>query len=324
MHSGTIIANFSINKFRDLYPFLLWPMKKFIAFSLICLALMIGITSCNQTTTNTSGGDIIVASKNFTEQTVLGELLAQQIEAKTDLTVDRKPQLGGTFVCHQAIVAGKIDAYTEYTGTAYNAILKQTVIPDPKEVYQKVKNTYAQDFKLKVMEPLGFENTYAVIVRGEDANRYNLKTISDLAKYAPQWRGGFGYEFMERKDGFPGLSKTYGIKFNKSPRIMDIGLLYRALIQDQVQVIVASSTDGQIARLGLVILEDDKQYFPPYEATPVFRQETLKKYPQLQAAISPMLGQITADEMQQLNYLVEGELRKVKDVVREFRKAKGF
>ena len=301
-------------------------MKKFLAFSLICLALLIGITSCNNKSTTNSGigGDIIVASKNYTEQSILGELLAQQIEAKTDLKVERKPQLGGTFVCHQAIVAGKIDAYVEYTGTAYNAILKQEVIPDAKEIYQRVKKTYAQDFKLKVMEPLGFENTYALIVRGEDAKRYNLNKISDLIEYAPQWRGGFGYEFMEREDGFPGFSKTYGIKFNKSPRIMDLGLLYRALTQQQVKVIVANSTDGQIARLGLVILDDDKQYFPPYEATPVFRQETLNKYPQLQQVVSQMSGQITANEMQKLNYLVEGELRKVKDVVSEFRKAKGF
>ncbi|WP_088240732.1 glycine betaine ABC transporter substrate-binding protein [Calothrix rhizosoleniae] len=299
-------------------------MKKILAFFLICLALMIGITSCNNKSITNSGGDIIVASKNFTEQSILGELLAQQIEAKTNLKVERKPQLGGIFVCHQALIAGKIDAYIEYTGTAYNAILKQEVIADAKEIYQRVKKIYSQDFKLKVMEPLGFENTYALIVRGEDAKRYNLQKISDLAEYASQWRGGFGYEFMEREDGFPGFSKTYGIKFNKSPRIMDSGLLYRALTQQQVKVIVANSTDGQIARLGLLILDDDKQYFPPYEATPVFRQDTLKKYPQLQKAISPMLGKISAGEMQKLNYLVEGELRKVKDVVSEFRTAKGF
>ncbi|MDJ0796343.1 MAG: glycine betaine ABC transporter substrate-binding protein [Calothrix sp. MO_167.B12] len=299
-------------------------MKKILAFSLACLALIIGVTSCNSNSTSISGGDIIVASKNFTEQDILGELLAQQIEAKTDLRVERKPQLGGTFVCHQALVAGKIDAYVEYTGTAYNAILKQKVINDPQEIYQRVKNIYAQDFNLKVMEPLGFENTYAIIVRGQDAKRYKIETISDLAEYTSQWRAGFGYEFIERKDGFPGLSKKYGLNFPKSPKIMDVGLLYRALTEKQVDVIVANSTDGQISRLGLVILKDDKKYFPPYEPTPVFRQETLNKYPQLQQVVSQMAGQINADEMQQLNYLVEGELRKVKDVVSEFRKTKGL
>ncbi len=299
-------------------------MKKILAFSLVCLALIIGITSCNSNSTSSNGGDIIVASKNFTEQDILGELLAQQIEAKTNLRVERKPQLGGTFVCHQAITAGKIDAYIEYTGTAYNAILKQKVINDPKEIYQRVKNIYAQDFNLKVMEPLGFENTYAIIVRGKDAKRYKIETISDLAEYTSQWRAGFGYEFMERKDGFPGLSKTYGLNFTKSPKIMDSGLLYRALTEKQVDVIVANSTDGQISRLGLVILKDDKQYFPPYEPTPIIRQETLNKYPQLQQVVSQMAGQINADEIQQLNYLVEGEFRKVKDVVSKFRKAKGL
>ncbi len=298
-------------------------MKKIFSCLFLSFTVAISVISCKS---NSGGGsaDIIIASKNYTEQDILGELFAQQIEATTNLKVDRRPRLGGTFVCHSAIAAGKIDAYIEYTGTAYNAILQQKVIDNPQEVYQRVKQDYAQKFKLAVMEPLGFENTYAIIVRGEAAKRYNLKTIGDLAQYAPQWRGGFGYEFMEREDGFPGLAKTYGLRFGKSPRIMDLGLLYRALIQKQVDVVAANSTDGQIARLGLVVLKDNKQYFPPYEAVPVIRQETLQKYPQIKKAVSQLSGKINADEMRQLNYLVEGELRKVKNVVREFRKEKGL
>lgn len=299
-------------------------MKKNIIFFLLSLTFTVAVVGCNFKDSNTSSGDIIVGSKNFTEQDILGELLAQQIESKTNLTVDRKPQLGGSFVCHQALVAGKIDAYIEYTGTSYNAILKQKVIFDLKEIYRRVKKIYSENFQLEVMEPLGFENTYSVLIRGEDAKRYKIKTISDLVEHTSKWRGGFNYEFMERNDGFPGLSKTYGFNFQKSPKIMDGGLVYRALVQRQVDVIVASSTDGQIARLGLASLEDDKNYFPPYEATPVFRQATLNKYPQLQQVVSDMAGKISADEMQKLNYLVEGEFRKVRNVVSEFRKQKGL
>ncbi|MGH8002622.1 MAG: glycine betaine ABC transporter substrate-binding protein, partial [Brasilonema sp.] len=269
------------------------------------------------------GGDIVVAAKGFTEQSILSELLAQQIEATTNLKVERRG-LTSSFVCHQAITAGKIDAYIEYTGTAFTAILKQKVINDSKEVYQRLKQAYAQQFNLEVMESLGFENTFAMIIRGEDARRYNLQTISEAAQYTPQWRAGFGYEFTDREDGFLGLSKTYGLRFARSPRIMDLGLIYRAIQQKQVDMINGNSTDGQISRLGLVVLKDDKQYFPPYEATPIVRKETLQKYPEVRKAIAQLVGKISASQMRQLNYLVEGELRDIKEVVSEFRKAKGL
>ncbi|BAT53536.1 Substrate-binding region of ABC-type glycine betaine transport system [Nostoc sp. NIES-3756] len=298
-------------------------MKRFIIFFLLAFTLVLAIASCN-TNQITSSGDIIVASKDFTEQDILGEILAQQIEDTTNLKVARRPRLGGSFVCHSAILAGKIDAYIEYTGTAFTGILKQPVINNPKVVYEKLKQAYAQQFKLEVMPSLGFENTFAIIIRGEDARRYNIQTLTQAAQYTPKWRGGFGYEFLEREDGFPGLAKTYGLKFSKPPQIMDLGLIYRALIQKQVDMVAGNSTDGQISRLGLVVLKDDKQYFPPYEATPIIRQETLKKYPQLKTAIAQITGKISADEMRQLNYLVEGELQDIKEVVREFRKSKGL
>jgi len=163
-----------------------------------------------------------------------------------------------------------------------------------------------------------------MIIRGEDARRYNLQTLSQAARYTPQWRGGFGYEFLERQDGFPGLAKTYNLQFSKPPQIMDLGLIYRALLQKQVDLIAGNSTDGQIERLGLVVLADDKQYFPPYEAAPIVRAETLARYPQLKPAIAELVGKISAREMQQLNYLVEGELRDVKEVVAEFLRSKGL
>ncbi|BAY26903.1 substrate-binding region of ABC-type glycine betaine transport system [Calothrix sp. NIES-2100] len=299
-------------------------MKKFVFFCILTFALVMAIASCSPNPNTNSGGDIIVASKDFTEQDILGELLAQQIEATTNLKVSRRPRLGGSFVCHSAITAGKIDAYIEYTGTAFTGILKQKVVNDPKIVYEKLKQAYAQNFNLEVMPSLGFENTFAIIIRGEDAKRYNLQTLSQATEYTPQWRGGFGYEFLEREDGFPGLAKTYDLHFAKSPQIMDLGLIYRALIQKQVDMVAGNSTDGQIARLGLVVLKDDKQYFPPYEATPIVRQATLAKYPQLKKAIAQLAGKITADEMRQLNYLVEGELGDIKEVVQDFRKLKGL
>ncbi|MFQ4144700.1 glycine betaine ABC transporter substrate-binding protein [Chlorogloeopsis sp. ULAP02] len=298
-------------------------MKRFFILFLLTFTFIFAIASC-QTSNNSGGsGDIVVASKGFTEQDILSELLAQQIESNTNLKVGRR-RFTSALVTHQALVAGKIDAYVEYTGTAFVGILKQQGVKDPKVVYEQLKQAYAQKFNLEVMAPLGFENTFAMIIRGDDARRYQLQTLSDAAQYTPQWRGGFGYEFMEREDGFPGLAKTYDLRFAQSPRLMDLGLIYRALLQKQVDMINGNSTDGQISRLDLVILKDNKQYFPPYQAVPIVRQQTLQKYPELRKAISQLDERITAQEMQRLNYLVEGELRDIKEVVLEFRKSKGL
>ena len=300
-------------------------MKRLLRLLFLSFAVLLLTTGCTQNLNSSSNdGNITIASKDFTEQDILGELLAQQIEATTNLKVVRRPRLGGSFVCHNAIVAGIIDAYIEYTGRALTAILKEKPVNGSKEVYQIVKQTYAQQFNLEVTPNLGFENTFAMIIRGEDAKRNNIQTISQATQYTPQWRGGFGYEFLEREDGFPGLAKTYDLRFAKPPQIMDLGLIYRALIQKQVDMVAGNSTDGQIARLGLVVWKDDKQYFPPYETVPIVRKETLKKYPELRTAIAQLAGKISADEMRQLNYLVEGELREIKDVVQEFRKSKGL
>ncbi|MEA5616420.1 glycine betaine ABC transporter substrate-binding protein [Cronbergia sp. UHCC 0137] len=298
--------------------------KSWLIYCLILLLSFLTVGCQNNQDNSGIGADIVVASKDFTEQNILGELLAQQIEATTNLKVERRLNLGGTFVCHTAITSGKIDAYMEYTGTAFNGVLQQQVISDPQIVFNKVKELYNQKFQLEVMPSVGFENTFAMIIRGEDAKRYNIQTLSEAAKYTPQWKAAFGYEFMEREDGYRGLAKTYGLSFAKYPRIMSLGLLYYALQQKQVDFIVANSTDGQIARLGLVVLEDDKRYFPPYEPVPIVRQETLKKYPQLKTAIAQLSGKISADEIRELNYLVEGELRDIKQVVQEFRQTKNF
>jgi len=265
---------------------------------------------------------LVIGSKNFTEQVILGEILAQHLEAKTGLHVERRFYLAGTYISHQALLAGRIDAYVEYTGTALTAILKQPVQSDPRAVLDQVKRDYAGRFNLAVLGPLGFNNTFAIVIRGETARRLNLHTLSQAAPYASHWRPGFGYEFMERPDGFQGLVRAYHLTFGQPPRIMDLGLLYRALLDAQVDLVAGNSTDGLIAARDLAILEDDQHYFPPYQPVPVVRSETLKRHPEVGEAIGQLAGTITDEEMRRMNYAVDGEHRDPADVVREFLRAK--
>jgi glycine betaine/choline ABC-type transport system substrate-binding protein len=264
---------------------------------------------------------LIVGSKNFTEQIVLGELLAQQIEAHTALRADRRFDLGGTLICHQALLAGQMDLYPEYTGTALTVILKEPPASDPAAVYLTVRDAYKSRFGLEVGPPLGFNNTFAIVVRGDDAARLHLRAISDLIPNAPNWRAGFGYEFMERPDGYPGLVKAYGLSFGSQPRIMDLGLLYRALQEKQVDVVAGNSTDGLIAALGLVVLEDDRHYFPPYQAVSVVRGVALEQHAGLREVLDALGGRISEDDMRRMNYALDGEHRDVTSVVRDFRAA---
>jgi osmoprotectant transport system substrate-binding protein len=265
---------------------------------------------------------IVVGSKNFTEQLVLGELIAQQIEKQTRLPVERRFYLAGTYICHQAILGGRIDIYPEYTGTALTAVLKQNSQGSREDVYNKVRAEYAKRFHLAVGPALGFNDTFAMEVRGEDARRLGLKTISQAATYTSQWRAGFGYEFMERPDGFKGLAATYGLRFAAPPRIMDLGLLARALKDKQIDLAAGNTTDGLIPALDLFVLEDDRHYFPPYEAVPIIREEAADRHPEVTTALQELAGKISDEEMRQLNYAVDGQHRDVKQVVREFLEGK--
>src|SRR5580698_5986276 len=265
---------------------------------------------------------IVVGSKNFTESLILGELLAQQIEAHTHLKVERRFYLAGTYICQQALLAGRIDLYPEYTGTALTAILKQKTGGDKAEVYQQVKSQYEARLGLTLGPPFGFNNTFAMEIRGEDARRLNLKTLSQAAAFASQWRAGFGYEFMERPDGYRGLAATYGLHFAEPPRVMDLGLLARALQNHQIDLAAGNATDGLIPALDLFALEDDKHYFLPYEAVPVIRMQTLQEHPEISQLITDLAGKISDEEMQRLNYAVDGQHRDAKDVVHEFLRSK--
>ncbi len=271
-----------------------------------------------------SSAQITIGSKNFTEQVILGEILATQIEANTDLKVDRQFNLGGTFICHNAVVSGAIDGYVEYSGTALIAILNQNPINNPQLVYNQIKREYDRKFALEVMPSLGFENTFAILIRQEDAEQLKIKTISEAAQYTPQWQAGFGYEFLNREDGYPGLAKAYNLQFLEPPLGMDLSLTYRALADRKVDFIAGDSTNGLISVLDLFMLEDNKQYFPPYQAVPIFNQQTLNKYPEIKAAIAQLTGKISAAEMRKMNYQVDSQSLPVKEVVANFLKSKGI
>jgi glycine betaine/choline ABC-type transport system substrate-binding protein len=265
---------------------------------------------------------IVVGSKNFTESFILGELIAQQIEQHTKLKVERRFYLAGTYICQQAILSGRIDIYPEYTGTALTAVLKQKASSDRNEVYQQVKREYETRFGLTLGVPFGFNDTFAMEIRGEDARRLNVKTLSQAAAYAPQWHAGFGYEFMERPDGYRGLAETYGLHFAEQPRIMDLGLLARALKDHQIDFAGGNATDGLIPALDLFALADDRHYFPPYEAVPVIRGQLLKEHPEVSHLLSALGNTISDSEMQRMNYEVDGQHRDTQEVVRDFLRRK--
>lgn len=260
---------------------------------------------------------IVIGTKNFTEQLVSGELLAEYLETLS-FPVERRFYLAGTYICHQALLAGRIDLYVEYTGTALEAILKHSPVSGHERVFQLVRNEYSRRFGLVVLPPLGFDNSFALVIRGDDARRLHLRTISDAAKYAPAWRVGVGYEFLERKDGYAGLVQAYGLHFSKPPQVMDLGLLYRALESKQVDMIAGSRTDGLIPALNLVVLEDDRHYFPPYDAIPIVRPQTLARFPRLGPALNQIVGRITTKDMRGLNYAIDGKHEDVKKVVSAF------
>jgi len=298
---------------------------------------------------------ITIGAKNFTEQVVLGELLAQEIEAvfaregQPDYRVARRFYLAGSYLCQQALVSGRIDGYVEYTGTALTAILKQPLPPvgqrDAASVTATISRLYRERYKVEVGPGLGFEDAFAMVIRGDDAKRLRVKTISDVARLqggtsasdptsqnrdvghpdsAVIERLGVGYEFEERPDGLKGLEAAYGLTFEGSPRVMDLGLLYRALASKQVDMVAGNSTDGPIRALGFVVMVDDKHYFPPYEAVPLVREDSVAKHPEIQMAIAQLAGKVSADEVRAMNDAVDAQHRDVGDVVREFRKGKGL
>jgi osmoprotectant transport system permease protein len=261
--------------------------------------------------------DVIrVGSKNFTEQILLGELLAQTIESK-GLVVERRLNLGGTFICDRALRSGDIDVYVEYSGTALTAVFHQPVQTDPPQVLESIRQHYAAA-GLTLLDPLGFENTFAILVRGQDAAGLGLESIGDAAPHAGGWKAAFGYEFLQRADGYPGLASTYGLHFGTPPRAMDLSLIYRALAERQVDLIAGDATSGLIEAYGLTMLKDDRRYFPPYDAVPVARSATLLAHPEVREALATLAGRVTVADMRRMNRAVDAEHQDPVAVVREF------
>ncbi|HEX8853073.1 MAG TPA: glycine betaine ABC transporter substrate-binding protein, partial [Pyrinomonadaceae bacterium] len=253
-------------------------------------------------------------------QVILGELLAQTLEAR-GLRVERRFELGGN-LCHDALVAGEVDVYPEYTGTSLMAILKRPPSSDARAVHEQVRLDYGARFDVEVGPPLGFENTFAILVRGEDARRLNLRTVSDAVPHARSWRAGFGQDFKSRPDGYEGFARAYGLRFDAEPREMDLSLTYRALAERQVDLIAGNSTDGLISALDLTQLEDDRRYFPPYEAVLLFRRDALARHAAAREVLRDLSGAITTEEMRRLNYEVDRNSRPPAEVVRAWRQTR--
>ena len=266
---------------------------------------------------------IVVGSKNFSEQVILGEIVALLLEER-GLSVDRRLNLGGSFICHSAVESGQMDVYIEYTGTALTAILKEPVLHDPEEVYRKVQAEYSDRYRLAWGPPLGFNNTYAMAMRSELAETLGLSRISDLVDHVETIRTGFGHEFLERQDGYPGFTKAYGLDFATPPRGMELGLIYQALVEEKVDLIAGNSTDGLIERFGLTVLEDDQRFFPPYYAAPVYRPDTAEAHPAFGEVIQMLGGAIDETAMRSMNRAVDIDRRRASDVAKEFLVDKGW
>jgi glycine betaine/choline ABC-type transport system substrate-binding protein len=260
-----------------------------------------------------------VGSKNFSEQLVLGEIVAQHLENRLHGRVSRKLDLGGTLLAQQAMISGDIDVYPEYTGTALTAVLKQKPLKDPAQVLTEVRRGYAQ-WHLEWLDPLGFENTFAMVVRKEDGG---LSALTRAAAAHP-WKLGAGYEFAHREDGLPGLMKTYGLRLAGSPKTMDLGLLYQALSKGQVDMVAGNSTDGMLSVLPITVLQDDRHYFPPYEGALVVRQEAERQFPMLRPALAELSGKISSETMRRLNYELDGKHRPAREIARTFLRSAGL
>jgi glycine betaine/choline ABC-type transport system substrate-binding protein len=271
-----------------------------------------GIVGC------TKERPLTVGSKNFTEQVILGEIVAQHLEHRLGRHVDRQLNLGGTLLVHQALVNGDIDIYPEYTGTALATVLKLPPVHDPVAAFALVRAEYQARFGVEWMDPLGFNNTFAMVIRGEDALKNKITTLSDAARYSPGWNLGVGYEFQQRSDGLAGLLKTYNLPVLGSPKTMDLGLLYKALEQRQVSMVAGNATDGQLSVLDVLILRDDKRYFLPYDCALAVRRESLEANPPLRQALTELAGLFTDLTMRKLNYQVDGAHRPVRNVAEQF------
>jgi len=266
---------------------------------------------------------IVVGSKQLTEQVILGEIIAQHLEHRLKDPIQRSLNLNGTLLTHQALQSGEIDLYPEYTGTAFMNVLKHKTINDPAIVLERVKKEYGE-LQLDWLDPLGFNNTFAMVIRGEDSRQRHIETLTEAASDPKGFVLGCGAEFLDRPDGYQVLNSGYNIKWTAAPKTMDLGLLYRALEQKQVDMVAGSGTDGMLSKLDVKVLKDDKEQFPPYQASIVVRQESETAHPGLKEALAELSGKISGEEMQKMNYAVDGDHKRPADVAADFLKSKGL
>ena len=285
-------------------------MGRAALFGLIAFGIAIALTACSP-----SKPTIVVGSKNFTEQVILGEIIAAQIERRLHVEVDRKLNLGGTLLAHEALKSGSIDLYPEYTGTALTEILRLPIEKDPKHVFETVQRGYRVSH-VQWLAPFGFNDTFAMVMLAKTARENHVRTLTDAANHP--WRLGVGYEFTQRPDGLSGLVQTYGLKIDGEPVVMDLGLLYAALKTDHVDLAAANATDGMLGHPEFIALEDDRHYFPPYECAIAVRDETLARFPGLQAALAELSGRIDDTAMRHMNEAVDIDHKAPADVAREF------
>lgn len=281
------------------------------AKTLGCLTLLVCLAGCS------GEKHLAIGAKNFTEQTILGELIAQHLENRLHQPVERKLGLGGTMLAHQALLTKEIDLYPEYTGTAFTNVMKHTPTADPARVLEQLRQDYAK-LGLQWLDPLGFDNSFAMVIRGEDARARHLENLSEAGKDAQGFRLGAGYEFLTRPDGFDLLNRSYGIRWIDVPSSMDLGLLYQGLKQKQVDMVAGSATDGILTALDAKVLADDKHVFPPYQACIVVRSDSLAATPNLWAILSELSGKISTEDMRRMNYEVDGKHRPAGEVARAF------
>lgn len=292
-------------------------IKKTLLFGLFIIIALLSVGCGKKKDT------IVIGSKNFNEQLILGNMIASLIENDTDLTVERKLNLAGTSVVFNALKAGEVDAYVEYTGTGLVNIMKQETINDADKVYETVKDYYNKEYKITWLKPIGFNNTYTLAVRKDTAEKYNLNTFSDLAKVSNQLALGATMEFTERKDGYLGLQEKYNMHF-KDVKAVDGGLRYTSIDSKKTDVVDAFSTDGLLKAFDLRVLKDDKNFFPPYYAVPIVRNETLDKYPEIEPSLNKLAGLINDEVMRELNYKVDKLQQQPKKVAEDFLKSKGL
>ena len=300
-----------------------WLRRRWVlAAALLGSALLAIALGWHQLAPPGPAGSVVIGAKGFTEQQLLGELLAQEIEEHTSLQVRREFSLGSTFLCHEAVRQGRVDGYVEYTGTAWSAILKQPSGPgasDRASLWNRARRLYAERYGLRMFPSLGFENTFAILIRRAQGQQLGLRSISQAVLPARRWRAAFGYEFLNRGDGYPGLASRYGLRFAAPPTAMDLGLTYRALADGRVDLIAGDSTSGLIPALKLQVLLDDRHYFPAYDAVPVFNAASLERHPELVPVLENLAGRISAVTMQQLNAAVDLEHQSPELVVRRWR-----